>query len=291
MNSVFVILVNYNGLRDTLACIDSILSAQHEESTIIVVDNSSKEDETLEIKNRFPGVITIRSEINGGFAAGNNIGIKYALEHGADYILLLNNDTVIAPDMISLLLSRCDDNTVTVPKMLYYSDPNKIWYGGGEINRWTGNAVHCCLNEKDLPQTDRFCTFATGCCIMLKADIFRRIGLLAEKYFMYFEDVDFSLRLLSNGIRIQYMPQSKLWHKVGSSSGGEMSPFSAYYNTRNRLNFIRDNRNFFHLTAFWYSIITRYVRMFQTKDKDVKEAFQKGLHDYRKGYWGKTYGV
>lgn len=289
MSDVFVILVNYNGIKDTLACIDSILATQLKESSIIVIDNASEKDETIEVRNRFPGVITIRSEINGGFAAGNNIGIQYALEHEADYILLLNNDTVIANDMISLLLRGCDDKTVTVPKMLYYFDPNKIWYGGGEINRWTGNAVHSLLNQKDLPQSGRFCTFATGCCIMIKASVFNKIGLLDEKYFMYSEDVDFSIRLLSNGIRIQYVSEAKLWHKVGSSSGGELSPFSTYYITRNRLGLIKNNRNFFHFTAYWYSLITRYIRMFQTEDKDVKLAFRKGINDSRKGCWGKTY--
>lgn len=290
MNKVFVILVNYNGLNDTLECIKSILSTQFKEITIVVVDNASTEDETIEIKEKYPDVVTLRSEINGGFSAGNNIGIKYALEHGAAYIMLLNNDTVIAPDMISLLLDGCNENTITVPKMYYYWDQEKIWYGGGEINKWTGNAVHCCLNQKQEQQSRRLCTFATGCCMMVKADIFARVGLLDESYFMYFEDVDFCIRILSAGIRILYVPEARLWHKVGSSSGGEMSPFNAYYCTRNRLNLIRNNRRFFHWTAYWYSLITRYIRMIQSKDKIVKKAFLKGISDYRRGCIGQTYG-
>lgn len=289
MNGIFVILVNYNGINDTLDCINSILATQLEGVSIVVVDNASDKDETIEIKNKYPNVITIRSTVNGGFSAGNNIGIKYALEHGATYIMLLNNDTIIAPDMISLLLTYCNDKTITVPKMLYYSEKEKVWYGGGEINRWTGTAVHCDLNRKEVPQSRRFCTFATGCCMMIKADIFTTIGLLNENYFMYSEDVDFCIRLLNYGIRIEYIPQAKLWHKVGASSGGEMSPFSTYYGTRNRLNLIRENRSFFHKTAYWYCLITRYIRMIQAKDKMVKRAFLKAIDDHRKGLWGQTY--
>lgn len=289
MNGIFVILVNYNGINDTLDCIKSILATQREGVSIVVVDNASDKDETIEVKNKYPNVITIRSTVNGGFSGGNNIGIKYALEHGATYIMLLNNDTIIAPDMISLLLNYCNDKTITVPKMLYYSEKEKVWYGGGEINRWTGTAVHCGMNKKEVPQSRRFCTFATGCCMMIKADIFTTIGLLNENYFMYSEDVDFCIRLLNYGIKIEYIPQAKLWHKVGASSGGEMSPFSTYYGTRNRLSLIRENKSFFHKTAYWYSLITRYIRMMQAKDKMVKRAFLKAIDDHRKGKWGQTY--
>lgn len=289
MSVLFVILVNYNGIDDTLDCIASILSAGLDEYSIIVVDNASKKDETIEIRDKFPGVVTIRNEINGGFSTGNNIGIRYALAHGADYVMLLNNDTVIAPDMISLLSASCNDDVITVPKMFYYFQPDKIWYGGGEINRWTGNVKHCCFNQVNVLQNRRFCTFATGCCMMIKADIFNRIGLLDERYFMYSEDVDFSIRLLNGGIKIEYIPQAELWHKAGSSSGGKLSPFSTYYITRNRLGLIKNYRYFFHWTAYWYSLITRYIRMFQTRDKDVKEAFKKGINDSRMGCWRKTY--
>lgn len=286
MNNISIILVNYNGIKDTLDCISSILKAGLEENSIIVVDNASRVDETTGIKKKFPDVITLRSEVNGGFAAGNNLGIRYALEHGSDYIMLLNNDTVIAENMVSLLIAGCDATTITVPKMLYYSEPDIVWYGGGEIDRWTGNAVHCLLKEKDVEQKSRFCTFATGCCIMVKADVFRRIGLLDDKFFMYSEDVDFCIRLSENGIRIKYIPQAKLWHKVGSSSGGEMSPFNTYYVTRNRLNLIKLHRSYFHWIAYWYSLITRYIRMFQAEGI-TKITLDKAIKDHRNGVWGR----
>lgn len=279
---VAVIIVNFNGVNDTIECINSLFRSKLNDTLeIIVVDNASKTDEALRIKEKYPNICTIRSDVNGGFSAGNNIGIKYALEKGADYIMLLNNDTVIAPDMISFLLRYCEDSVVAVPKMLYYSEPDKIWYGGGRINRWTGNAVHLRMNEKDDKSEDnRFCSFATGCCMMFKSETLKTLGLLNEHYFMYFEDVEFCVRMASKSIRILYVPDAKLWHKVGSSSGGNCSPFSTYYITRNRLNCIKENKKFFHFTSYWFSLITRYVRMLQYKNLDVKQALRKGLKDY-----------
>ena len=269
-------------MQDTIECIDSLCKSEVDATLeIIVVDNASKDDETLIIKDKYPNTITIKSNVNGGFSAGNNIGIKYALENGADYIMLLNNDTVIAPDMISLLLRYCENNVVTVPKMLYYSAPDIIWYGGGEINRWTGNAIHLRMNETDdVPEGNYICTFATGCCMMFKSETLKELGFLNESYFMYFEDVELCVRMECKNIRINYIPDAKLWHKVGTSSGGSCSPFSTYYITRNRLNCLKQYKMFFHFTAYWFSLLTRYIRMLQSKNIDVKKAFKKGIKDH-----------
>ena len=235
MKKVFAVLVNYNGLSDTLECLASMQNESKDyELTSVVVDNASERDETETIRKQFPQVITIRSDVNGGFSYGNNIGIKYALENGADYIMLLNNDTVVAPDMISLLLADCDENVVTVPKMLYYSEKNRIWYGGGKISKWTGSASHLGQDETDdTSEQSSFCSFATGCCIMLKAETFKKVGLLNERYFLYYEDVEFSVRLAYENIRIKYIPSARLWHKVSASTGGSRSRLTVYYATRN----------------------------------------------------------
>ena len=130
---IAVILVNYNGLEDTRECIDSIIHNNIRDVSIVVVDNASIRNETEILKKEYKDIKTIRSEINGGFSFGNNLGIKWAIDNKYNYILLLNNDTVIDRDMIRILAKESSESVVTVPTMLYYSDPYRIWFGGCDI--------------------------------------------------------------------------------------------------------------------------------------------------------------
>lgn len=287
---VAVILVDYNGLKDTIECIESIEKSTVQ-SQIILVDNASVENDARTISQQFPEVKTIRSELNGGFSAGNNLGIRWALEQEYEYIALLNNDTVVAPNMLELLCQYASETSVSAPKMLYYSKPETIWYGGGKINRKTGNAEHYYMNQEDPgDKTVRKCDFATGCCIMIPASVFRKVGLLDERFFMYCEDSDFCLRLKENGIGINYVPEAKLWHKVSQSTGGDESAFSIYYMTRNRILYIKDHQKEFAPTAFAYTVVTRIIRMIQmiVKVKPEWKAFQKGIRDGIRGVTGKA---
>ncbi|MCI8454776.1 MAG: glycosyltransferase family 2 protein [Lachnospiraceae bacterium] len=285
-----VILVNYNGIEDSVACIKGLCEAEGAESTtILFVDNASAADETAAIRERYPGVITFRNESNGGFSAGNNVGIQYALDNRYGYVLLLNNDTVAAPNMIRLLKGYCDEKTVSAPKILYFTQPDTIWYGGGRINRRTGAAKHSNINRKDTGDTKvKEVTFATGCCMMIKADVFEKIGLLEEDYFMYYEDTDFCTRLAMNGIKIKYVPEARLWHKIGRSAGGSGSPFATYYVTRNRLNYVKKYGSFLDCTAYPFSLASRYIRMAMCKDEAVKRAFRQGIQDHMHGRCGKA---
>lgn len=285
-----VILVDYNGLKDTIECIDSIIKSSIQ-SKIIVVDNASKENEAVKISKIFPEVKTIRSEMNGGFSAGNNLGIRWALEQGYEYIVLLNNDTVIAPNMLELLCQNTSDTSVSTPKMLYFSKPNIIWYGGGHFNKKTGNVEHEYLNKKDPEDMAiRECDYATGCCIMIPASVFRKVGLLDERFFMYCEDSEFCLRLKKNGISINYVPTAKLWHKISQSTGGAESALTMYYITRNRILYLKDYKKEFAPTALAYTLVTRIIRMIQmtVKGKPEWKAFQKGIRDGLKGVTGKV---
>lgn len=293
MNSckdVAIIIVNYNGYEDTIECINSILTAKLE-SKIIIVDNASEKNEAKMINDMFPNVTIIRSDTNNGFSAGNNLGIRYALENGFDYILLLNNDTIIDPKMINELRNVITSDNICVPKMLYYTEPNKIWYGGGYINKKTGNAKHCGMNSRDYKSKEiKICTFASGCSMMISADIFNLVGLLDEDYFMYCEDTDFCIRLTKAGIKIKYIPEAVLWHKVGNSTTGSDSLFSTYYMTRNRLYCIKKNDDYFEKGAYYYSLISRYIRAFECfwKRDNRYKYFLKGIKDYRNGVIGRV---
>ena len=192
--------------------------------------------------------------------------------------------------MVEYLLLNCNENTITVPKMYYYNNPNLIWYGGGKINRFTGNSTHLFKDKNDINDySNRLVTFCTGCCMMISAKTFKRYGLLPEDYFMYCEDTDFSINALMNGIKLLYVPKAKLWHKVSASTGGDESEFSIYYMTRNRILYIKKYHKYFFATALPFTIATRIIRMFQLilKRKKTSSAFWKGIVDGICGVKGK----
>ena len=282
---IAVVLVNYNGLSDTLDCIDSLYKSTVP-LKVIVIDNASKDDETYFVSRKYPDVKVFRQEENLGFAGGNNIGIRWALDNGFEYIALLNNDTVIDSTLFKNLLAEADSNTVVAPYMYYHGSPKDLWYGGGTLNRWTGNAEHIYT----FTETPFECSLVTGCCFMAHRDIWEKVGLLDDSYFMYNEDADYSIRLVQNEVRLKVVPHAKLWHKVGKSSGGETSPFSCYYITRNRLHLLKTRKNFFKWTAYPFTVLTRCIwilRMNLAGKKDCAKAFVQGLKDARKGVMGK----
>jgi GT2 family glycosyltransferase len=285
-----IILVNYNGLTDSIDCIESLYKIDNfDEVKIIFVDNASKNDDGKVIKEKYTEVKVINSRVNRGFSVGNNLGITYALKEHFGYIVLLNNDTVVDSLMIEKLKECCTENSVVTPKMYYYSNRNVIWYGGGRINRFTGNAQHYQMGCEDTHISEiKDCSFATGCCIMIKSNTIEKIGLLNEDYFMYCEDTEFCIRLKLNGYNIQYVPDAKLWHKVSSSTGGSDSPFSTYYMTRNRLHYVKRYRKYFACTAYAFSLVSRYIRMLQCKDENRKSAFKQGILDHFNGITGEV---
>ena len=160
MEKVLVVFVNYNGMKDTVEAIQSVENSNYQ-ADIIVVDNASLLNEAELLKEQFPKIQIIRSLENLGFSGGNNLGIKYGLENGYDYIILLNNDTVIDSEMIGTLVKNADSNTVAVPAMYYYSNPKRIWFGGGVLHLHKGYPKHLHEGEEvELPPVVD-CTFAT----------------------------------------------------------------------------------------------------------------------------------
>lgn len=279
------VIINFNGLKDTCECIDSLLKSTIIPD-IIVVDNASVNNEGEIIRQRYPSVQVIISEINLGFTGGNNIGIRYALKNHADFILLLNNDTIVDRLMIDKLIKASNCKMVCAPAMYYYTRPDVLWYGGGKIDKKTGNVKH--YVEKR--EREIICNFATGCCMLVSSKVFEYVGVLDEKYFMYCEDMEFCIRLSKKNIPVKYVPGAKLWHKTGMSSGGNESAFSIYYLTRNRLNCLKQHADYFPKTAYIYTLFSRIMRMLQflLKGKCEWKAFYKGIIDHSKGIYGFT---
>lgn len=286
---IVVILVNYNGLDDTLACLASI-SKSVIPVQVIVVDNASNIDEGNIITSRFPNTIVLKSAKNLGFSGGNNLAIEYALKNNFEYICLLNNDTEIDASLFARMLAKCDENTLVAPLIYYYSQPTVIWSAGGDILKYKGNAVHRYINKSKILKEDYECTFATGCCWFAHRKFFEEVGFLDESYFMYCEDTDYCLRLLKQGKKILFVHDAVLWHKVSSSSGGDMSPFSVYYITRNRFYNLQRFPEYFSWTALPFTFISRLIRICQyfIKGNSVWKSIMKGMLDYNKGIKGKA---
>lgn len=244
---IAVILVNYNGRQYNTACIESLLaqrkcSGECCEIKIYVVDNASMDDSMQIIQERYGTdrrIETILLDDNYGFSYANNVGIRRAGEWGADFFLLLNNDTEAEADMLPQLLvcAQRHPDSMIAPK-IYYSDHRDVfWSAGGAVSPIIRKARHIGLDQKDRGQFDEECRigFATGCCLWIPRTVIDRAGDLDERFFLYYEDTEYSFRLQKAGISIYYCPKARLYHKVGASSKGADSPLCAYYIARNWL--------------------------------------------------------
>jgi GT2 family glycosyltransferase len=185
----------------------------------------------------------IETGYNLGYVGGNNVGIQYALEHKFDHILLLNNDTVVAPDFLDHLVEVADaDSQVGVvgPTIYYYERPRVIWSAGGSILERRGLTKMLNIDEEDhgqLGKMPREVDFVSGCALLTKAEIVKEIGGLDERFFSYYEETEWCVRVRQAGYSILHVPLSKIWHKI-SPSAREASPQVHYYMTRNRLLFL-----------------------------------------------------
>lgn len=227
--TVHVIILNWNGGEVLGPCLESLERVTDPPLEIIVVDNGSTDSSQDIVGEKFPGMELIENGKNLLFAAGNNVGIAAALEKGARYILLLNNDTEVDPGFAAGMLAAFDDPEVGIagPKIYYYDDPERIWYGGGGFNRLTGVPFHHGLRrmEGSFEDVQGRTEWVTGCALMARREVFEEIGALDPSYTIYCEDVDFCLRAAEAGWKLRYIPSARVWHKVSSSSGGGMTPF------------------------------------------------------------------
>ena len=258
MDKIAIIIVHYNTDEDTTECLKSLSKATIDgwDQKIYVVDNGSKDRFELPYDLDLKGkdVEIIRSEANLGFSGGNNLGITYALEHyQPDYVLLLNSDTLVQPSFLSKLYQTAQDNfdIGLLNPMVYFAkqyefhkdsyqpeDLGKIiWYAGGSIDWDNVVGFHRGVDEIDRGhfKNQLESEFATGCCVLIKREVLETIGLLDESLFLYWEDVDYSLRARAAGYQVSLVPHSVIWHKNAGSSDGAGSRLQLYYQTRNRL--------------------------------------------------------
>jgi hypothetical protein len=227
-SSVTVIVLNWNGRELLEDCLGSLEKVDYNNFNVLVVDNGSTDKSVHYIKSTFPNVEVLELNENIGYAAGNNAGFKHIIKNQPDFVIFLNNDTTVASDFVEYLIKPLQkDKAVgqTVPKIYYSNEPQKIWYAGGKVNLWIGNISHSGIRKIDSPNFDilKRTGYATGCCFAMRTVDFDNLGCFDETFPMYAEDVDLSLRIKDSGKSVVFVPDSKIWHKVSASMGGEFS--------------------------------------------------------------------
>jgi GT2 family glycosyltransferase len=237
-----VVILNWNGLPDTLACLESLSRSELNGFKTIVVDNGSDQDPSALLAQRFPHVLMVRSDANRGFAGGMNLGLERGLELGADYVLLLNNDTVVEPSMLRRLVQAAAshrDAGIVSPLVLSRDEPDLVLSAGWDFDPRRGHPGR--PRYADRRQDDAALTgvepvsASSGEAMLVSSAAVREVGMLDESLHLRLEDIDWSLRMSAGGRRNYVVLDAHLWHLVSASSGGDHSPLSAYYHTRNIL--------------------------------------------------------
>ncbi len=213
---VYIIVLNWNGKDITLECLDSLSKLNYNNYKILVVDNGSTDGSTELINIKYPTVEILKLDSNSGYAAGNNAGFEFIKNRKAEFIIFLNNDTIVDQNFIEPLIKPLIESSnieQTVPKILYENDKSIIWYAGGIVNLWLGQIYHVGIRKKDRRKysESQYIDYATGCCFCMRYKDFEEIGGFDESFPMYGEDVDLSLRIRSYGKNILYTPNSIIW--------------------------------------------------------------------------------
>lgn len=252
MADITLVTVTYNAASVWAPFMASMLAQQGVDWHLVVIDNQSR-DGTIDMLRAIddPRVTLVLNDGNRGVAAANNQGIRIGLDRGSDRIVLLNNDTEFAPDLLARMAAQMDrlGADALSPLIPFFDAPDRVWYGGGSFERRRG-----VMNRHDhyhAPITaiarEPFATdYAPTCCVMFRASVFADVGMMDERYFVYWDDTDFMWRMKIAGKRLFLDPTTLFYHKVSVSTGGRHSDFSIRYNFRNQIFFTRK----FH-SAIW----------------------------------------
>lgn len=283
---VAIILVNYNSWEETRACLQSLQKINYQSIEIILVDNNSNQT----IKFDEFKVEQIFNKQNLGFAGGSNLGIKKALKNGADYVLLLNNDTVVKPDFLGKLIKagETDKRVGILGSKIYRFNSEEVCFNGGQINWLKTKGVHW---ERENQTETKEVDYLTGACLLIKREVIKKIGLMNEDYFLYFEDVDWCLKARKVSYKCLLIGASQIYHKVSAST--KAGSFSyIYYHTRNGLLLAKNNASFFvKILAYSYSLLRLIWQeckiILKIRDSKWPKAIKLGILDFYKNKFGK----
>ena len=245
--TVAVVILNWNGGEDILECVQSVFESSHKALDVVIVDNGSVDGSSDVIRARFPQVHFLVNAQNLGFAKGSNQGMKWALERGIRYVLLLNGDARMDTDTIDELVAivEGENDTVVACPRIYLGRPtngvNRLWFAYGTVKLWAGLFQNPAFNQLDAPEWSepRNMEYSSGCCMLIPAQIVQQVGMLDEAFFAYCEDIDFSLRVRKAGFLLRYVPTALLWHGSHQPTDRARTATYRYLSTRNNLWVVR----------------------------------------------------
>ncbi|MEJ2706162.1 MAG: glycosyltransferase family 2 protein [Anaerolineales bacterium] len=296
---VAFVVVNWNQCQLTLDCLASLREQTYRNFSVVLVDNGSQDGSVQAVQEQFPEVTVLENGRNLGIAGANNVGIKQALGMGADYVFLLNNDTIVDAHMLDHLVQVAESDSsigMAGPTMLFFDQPDTIWCAGNSIDWTNGETLRLregaslsTVKDASLEDVD----FITSCAVLIKRAVFEQVGLMDERYFIYYDETDWFARAAASGWRSVYVPWAKMWHKV-SASMGESSPRTDYYMVRNRFLFLSKNLTGFKkaLALTWATLRNiRIITAYTLKNRSEKRLSNRnakylGLRDAIAGRWG-----
>jgi GT2 family glycosyltransferase len=292
LRSVAIVILNWNGLSDTVECLESLKEITYPDYKTIIVDNGSTDRSVAYLSRQYPDITLIKNSENLGYAEGNNTGIRYALEKKANYVLLLNNDTVVEPGFLNRLIETAESDPrigIVGPKIVYYNDPRRIWSAGGRTNLFTGHSYNMRKNRTDTSCNGiRTVDSIAGCALLIKTQLIKKIGLLDKNYFLYVEETDWNYRAHGAGYISVVNCDTRVLHKVEKSPTS--SALQYYYFTRNTLLFLKKNARWYHLITSIPCVIARYSAFFVWNLLSGNRAKCKyilaGFRDYATGQFG-----
>ncbi len=290
--SIGVVVLNWNGKADTLACLSSLFRCTYPALHVYVVDNASSDGSVAAVIGQFGDRSNLRvidSGGNLGFSGGNNVGLYQAVADGMRYVMLLNNDTEVDAGFLEPLVRalETDPSIGVVTSKIYFAQPaNMLWFFGGYMDRNTGLGGPVGGQVEDTGQFSRpvECDYATGCALMTSAEMIKKIGVLDDDYFYLCEDADFCFRVADAGYRVVAVPESVLWHKVTASlAGGEESPFRLYFRSRNQMMLVSKNHKNFRWRVHGLALLKCHGMYFARRV--VKGMPWRGTLYYLWGLW------
>lgn len=284
MNLAAVVL-SYNGREDTLAALESLRGID-----TVVVDNGSTDGSADAVAQRFPEVELVRTGVNLGFAGGNNVGIRRALDRGAGWVLLVNNDVEVEPGLVDALEAAAaarPDAGVLACKVLL-ADSGRLWYAGAGFDPYLGRSRHEGFGDRDEPGELRDTGRATGAAMAVSRAAIAEAGLLDEELYLYAEDLEWSLRIRAAGFAVVYVPEARVRHRVSAATGGAGSPTARYYETRNMLAVVERHRPLPRgLTGIRRALVVSPRVLLAAPRPASAWAALRGWRDYRHGRMGR----
>jgi len=289
---VVLIILNWNGKHDTIECLKSLQQLSYQNFEILVVDNGSTDGSVACFRQELPEVSVAENNTNLGFAEGNNVGIRWAIRRGADYVLLLNNDTIVDKDFLTHLIAVAENDPsigFAGPKVYYYDFKGRkdvLSFAGASINVALGQPYRFGVNTIDRGQYDsiREVDYVEGSCLLARVDSLERVGLLNPTYRLYWEDAELCFRGRKAGYKSVYVPTATIWHKVGIKASAKRVQ-GYYYGGRNRVLFVKEYATFSQLLIFlgylfafdlWKAIL---VSIFKQRSVPQAVAYFKGTID------------